>query len=119
MKKYLLFLIIPFLMGMTSEEAKQLYIDLECQIISTETCEKGVSCKGLFDVALYHDASWDEPEPNPTVCIPTWCSLELQDCSIETPLTGGTDSCGEPCSKPSPEWPNCLLDGKKVAKDFN
>jgi len=50
-------------------------------------------------------------------CIPEWCSLPVQDCSLP-PLTGGTDSCGEPCSKPSPEWPHCMLDGQMVDKEF-
>lgn len=45
-----------------------------------------------------------EEEPS---CIPEWCSLPLQDCSLPQ-LTGGTDSCGQPCSKPSIEWPNCI-----------
>ena len=40
-------------------------------------------------------------------CIAEWCDLPLQDCDLP-PLTGGTDSCGEPCSKPSTEWPNCI-----------
>jgi len=99
--------------ALTPEEAKTLYKELDCQIISSETCEKGLSCKGLFDVALYHDSSWDEtviesePIPDPNVCIPEWCSLPVQDCSLP-PLTGGKDSCGEPCSKPSEIWKNCI-----------
>jgi hypothetical protein len=44
----------------------------------------------------------EEPE-----CIPEWCDLPVQDCNLP-PLTGGTDSCGNPCTKPSPEWPNCI-----------
>jgi hypothetical protein len=39
-------------------------------------------------------------------CIPEWCSLPMQSCDLP-PLTGGTDSCGEPCEKPSEAWPNC------------
>lgn len=46
-------------------------------------------------------------ETEPDVCEPQWCSLPVQDCLLP-PLTGGTDSCGEPCSKPSLEWGNCI-----------
>ncbi len=49
----------------------------------------------------------DNGELPPPVCIPTWCDLPLQDCSL-SPLTGGTDSCGDPCTKPSILWPNCI-----------
>lgn len=46
----------------------------------------------------------EEPEP---VCIPEWCDLPMQSCDLP-PLTGGTDSCGQPCSKPSEQWSNCI-----------
>lgn len=47
-----------------------------------------------------------EPTPPPTGCVATYCSLPLQSCDLPL-LTGGVDSCGNPCSKPSLEWPNC------------
>jgi hypothetical protein len=46
-----------------------------------------------------------EPTPEPT-CTPTWCSAALIPCD-QTPITG-VDSCGNVCTKPSPEWPNCI-----------
>lgn len=42
-----------------------------------------------------------------STCVPTWCDLPLQACGLE-PLTGGTDECGFPCSKPSTQWSNCI-----------
>ena len=48
-----------------------------------------------------------DPEPESEACVPTWCDLPLIECG-QTPLTGGTDSCGNPCAKPSAEWPNCI-----------
>ena len=48
----------------------------------------------------------DVVEPIPT-CVATWCDLPIQACGLP-PLTGGTDSCGNPCSKPSVEWTNCI-----------
>jgi hypothetical protein len=47
------------------------------------------------------------PDPEPPACVPEWCDLPVQDCSIEEPMTGGTDSCANSCTKPSKEWPNC------------
>jgi len=46
-----------------------------------------------------------------TTCVPDWCDLPIQDCSLP-PLTDGTDSCGFPCSKPSSQWTNCITKGE-------
>lgn len=100
---------------------------------SDPTCAK---CNDLTELIVHYDPAWDTPEPtpvpaptpvpepapdpvpvpeptpNPTPdpippsCIAEWCSAPIQDCSIEQPLTG-VDSCGNQCSKPSAEWPNC------------
>ncbi len=132
--------------ALTAEEAKKAYQALSCEI--TNFTESGhascAQCHNLTDLIVYYDVSWDseaptpeptpEPEPTPTpcpvpepcppcptepVCVPEWCSLPVQDCTLP-PLTGGTDSCGAPCSKPSPEWPNCLdANGNMVVKDFS
>ncbi|MCK5580811.1 MAG: right-handed parallel beta-helix repeat-containing protein, partial [Candidatus Omnitrophica bacterium] len=51
----------------------------------------------------YNNTCNSEPE----ACVPTWCDLPLIECG-QTPLTGGTDSCGNSCTKPSEEWPNCI-----------
>jgi hypothetical protein len=66
------------------------------------------SCKSTHADSLgreffCHDDAYVKPDP----CVPEWCDLPIQDCSLP-PLTGGTDSCGNPCTKPSPEWPNCI-----------
>ena len=117
-------------MGMTPQEAQQMYYDLNCIATPSEIegeCVK-VVCTDVQEMVTFYVAEWDMGEPpvppvepppiEPPDCIPTWCSLPLQDCELP-PLTGGVDSCGNPCTKPSPEWPNCLLDGQMVAKDFN
>lgn len=109
---WLLLLILPMLMGMTPQEAEVIYTDLECYVeVNNETGCNKYKCPKLQDAILHYDESWDSK------CIPEWCNLPLQDCSLP-PLTGGKDSCGEPCSKPSPEWSHCLLDGIMTNKEF-
>lgn len=127
--KKLILLFIPFLMGMTFDEAHTLYHDLNCNATPSTVegeCTK-VSCARVTEMATMYVVEWDTgeppiPPPEPTLppvpsCIATWCNLPLQSCDLP-PLTGGVDSCGQPCSKPSPEFKNCIhTDGSVGPKE--
>jgi len=111
-------ILLPLLMGMTPLDAQQMYYDLNCTATPQvgEECVQ-IACAEVADMVKFYVVEWDtggpvippvEPPPtDPPDCIPTWCSLPLQDCELP-PRTDGFDSCGNPCSKPSPEWPNCI-----------
>ena len=101
---------------MTLQEAEQKYRELQChRVESTDPACDAVICDVVDEIVRMSVIQWDEPivepildpEPIPNGCIPTWCSLPIQKCSLP-PLTGGIDSCGNPCSKPSEQWPNCI-----------
>ena len=119
--------ILLFSMGLTFDEAQQMYYDLNCSATPAVTSDGCVivKCDTVQEMVKMYVVEWDtieppvEPpiEPPPDTCVPEWCGLPIQDCDLP-PLTDGTDSCGDTCSKPSPEWPNCLLNGKMVSKDF-
>ena len=67
------------------------------------------SCDPLFAgrswSCQYDDMVEPEPVPEPPSCSPFWCDAPLISCTA-TPIKG-TDSCGNICTKPSPEWPKC------------
>ena len=104
--------------AMTPEEAKIIYDDMGCYVLdkTAEGCNN-YKCLEVALALMHYMPAWDdsepipeptpEPIPDPDVCVPEWCSLPMQDCSLP-PLTDGHDSCGNHCSKPSPEWPNCI-----------
>ena len=116
--------------ALTAQEAEQKYRDLKChRVESTDPTCDSVICDVVDEIVKMSVIEWDGivptptpkpeplpepipeplPAPTPEGCIATWCSLPIQKCSLP-PLTGGTDSCGNPCSKPSTEWPNCIAD---------
>jgi len=104
---------IPFLLGMTLQEAETIYRDMGCYVVdqAADGCNN-FKCVKVGVALVDYKPEWDEPiiipepEPEPS-CIPTWCSLKIQDCDLP-PLTGGMDSCGNPCTKPSETWENCI-----------
>src|SRR3990167_8946680 len=79
---------------------------------------KSVSGYYVFYLGEKETARWDRAYVvgfreiveaiTPPACVPEWCDAPLVNCT-DTPITG-TDSCGNPCSKPSAEWPNCIKD---------
>lgn len=85
---------------LTEEQIKDFYHNLQCKV--TEFNEQGrptcIKCYNLDEFIIHWKEQWD--------CMPQWCDLPVQDCSLP-PLTGGKDSCGNTCSKPSLLWPNC------------
>jgi len=109
--------------ALTEEEAEVMYNDLNCTATIQEGACTKIACPVIEEMTKFYVVEWDdppipepEPEPDPDVCVATWCGLPVQDCFLP-PLTNGMDSCGKACSKPSPEWPHCLLNGVMV--DYN
>ena len=132
MKKFLLttilILVCSFLLltatayALTAEEAEIIYRANNCKMVSQAeeqicfNCDPtpAPECAVPIDVhvTVHWKPEWDEavvepePEPEPPSCTPTWCSAPLIPCD-QTPITG-VDSCGNICTKPSAEWPNCI-----------
>lgn len=64
------------------------------------------TCAPLVGNSLPFECSYINEITEPE-CVAIWCDLPIQSCDLP-PLTGGTDSCENECSKPSPQWPNCI-----------
>jgi len=110
--------------ALTPEEAKKIYKEMDCAPITCPDWSEEIACfkcSVMEEVSKYYISDWNDSEPDPVpdpapepdpapvppLCVPEWCAIPVQDCNLP-PLEGGTDSCGEPCSKPSVDWPNCI-----------
>lgn len=111
---FLILLLVPILLGMTKWDYRIRVDDkmeIKCtQVFNGECIVKEYRHKDDNSYTILSGEPIEEvtepTEPTEPECIPTWCNLPIQSCDLP-PLTGGTDSCGNPCSKPSPEFPNC------------
>lgn len=94
-------LLLVFLMGCASM----------CPVLETDPSR--YQCRADKDNELKWKCTKDDTRFSceKTTCVPEWCDLPIQDCSLP-PLTDGTDSCGFPCSKPSSQWTNCIQKGE-------
>lgn len=113
---FLILLLVPLLLGMTKWDYRirvEDKMEIKCtQVFKGKCIVKEYRGRDDNSYAILsgepdmiNEVIPDAIELDP-ICIPTWCDLPLQSCDLP-PLTGGVDSCGDPCSKPSPEWPNC------------
>jgi len=84
---------------------------LDCPVLETDPSR--YQCRTDPDDPLAWGCTKDDVRfaCRKTTCVPDWCDLPIQDCSLP-PLTDGTDSCGFPCSKPSTQWTNCIEKGE-------
>ncbi|MBN1869509.1 MAG: right-handed parallel beta-helix repeat-containing protein, partial [Candidatus Omnitrophica bacterium] len=70
------------------------------------TCADGIQYCTTSGDCTAQGYYWYNNTCNAAACVPTWCDAPLIECD-QTPITG-TDSCGNTCTKPSEEWPNCI-----------
>ena len=90
-----------------------------CDFEDCPSCERKMECQGDDGHCFYCERKSDGLKIKSCYvregdCYPEWCSLPLQDCDLP-PRTDGIDSCGEPCSKPSPMYPYCYNEsGERV-----
>lgn len=111
MKKLLLLLAI-FSLGFTAQEAEQKYRELGCHRVESADPEcDAVACDVVDEIVKMSVIEWDgsvvvpPPVTEEPGCVPEWCDAPLIPCD-QMPITG-TDSCGNACTKPSAQWPNC------------
>ena len=107
MKKIFFTFLICFLSlgAMTAQEAETIYRDNHCKMVSETNGVKCFKCDLSPAPECAVPIEWDNITGTPA-CVPEWCNAPLIKCG-QTPIAG-VDSCGDVCTKPSAQWPNCI-----------